>query len=171
MCRFKGYPRSLKTKSIQGEQEWTIANNLYARTDLPSESPVADEVVRIDQETAICQPSGDVEMSEKTEESQTPVYRLGDNGPVGVPTGLIFIRFDKATSLDERREQLEELGFEVANEADTAEGGWVRHKSGSCEASLSNAARLHEVEGVRVVEPQFLLPRQSKSSRGPMGRP
>lgn len=170
MSRFKGYPRTVKSLSTNGNQEWTIVDELYARRDLPSERRLANEVQRVDQSTSIFQTCNDVAMSEETEESQTPVYRSGKDGPVGVPTGLIFIRFGTDTPLQSRRDQLKELGYEIAKGAAVTEGGWVRHNSGFCEASLSNSAKLHEIDGVCVVEPQFLMSRQSKSSRGPMQR-
>jgi hypothetical protein len=44
----------------------------------------------------------------------TPVYPLGPNGPQGVPSGRVFIRFRSQVPVEGRRQELKACGFSIS---------------------------------------------------------
>jgi hypothetical protein len=86
-----------------------------------------------------------------------PVY-AAPNGPLAVPTGLIFVRFTEGTSAAERRAELERLGFELVQvPAYARHAAWVRPQYGDIAAALTRTADLAALPGVDSVEPQMLM--------------
>ena len=162
------FPRKLKSKRRDGDHEWQIVDGCSAQLGVAPDERVDDEVARVDQTTVICQrPVADPDNSPPID-NQVPVYQLGGNGPIAVPTGRIFVHFDKGTSLEEHRAQLEQLGFQIDELSQTSGAcGWIRHQSGCYRETLTRSATLHNLENLSTVEPQLLMARQSKTARPP----
>jgi hypothetical protein len=87
----------------------------------------------------------------------TPVYALRPNGPPAVPTGLVFVRFAERVAIDERRDQLAQAGYNVAEvPAYAPHAAWVRASHGGIATSLAGIAALAGIADVVSVEPQML---------------
>ncbi len=86
-----------------------------------------------------------------------PVYAAPD-GPLAVPTGLIFVRFAPGTPAEERRADLERLGFELMQvPAYARNAAWVRLRGGDIAEPLARIHELLALPGVENVEPQMLM--------------
>ncbi len=87
-----------------------------------------------------------------------PVYRLGPNGPQGVPSGRVFIRFRSQVPVEERRQELETCGFFVDERLSYApHAAWLQSKDGNIATALNGFAKLRALPDVVLVEPQMLM--------------
>lgn len=86
-----------------------------------------------------------------------PVYRRRPGGPVTVPTGRVLVRFAEGESVERRRPDLAEAGFEVEQSLGYApHTAWLRPTSGRVGDALRQLTDLGRLEGVENVEPQML---------------
>ncbi|MFZ1745686.1 MAG: hypothetical protein WAU17_07180 [Nitrospirales bacterium] len=98
----------------------------------------------------------------------TPVYRLEPNGPQGVPSGNVFIRFRSRVSVEGRRQELEACGFSIRESLSYApHAAWLRSQDGNIATALNGIAKLRDLNDVELVEPQMLMRRVRRSSDGP----
>jgi hypothetical protein len=87
-----------------------------------------------------------------------PVYQLLPNGPLAVPTGLVFVRFDEAISLKEKTPVISRTGYRIDQVLSYApHAGWLRAESDSISDALRGIDRLEALENVANVEPQVLM--------------
>jgi hypothetical protein len=87
-----------------------------------------------------------------------PVYALAPNGPLAVPTGLIFARFADGVAADSRRDDLRRLGYDVVEVPSYApNAAWLRAQSGEIADALAGAPALEALPDVEAVEPQMLM--------------
>jgi hypothetical protein len=87
-----------------------------------------------------------------------PVYRLGADGPLAVPTGLVFARFAEGVPVESRREALERAGYEVVEIPSYApHAAWLRARSGEIADALAATAALEKLPDMEGVEPQMLM--------------
>lgn len=94
----------------------------------------------------------------------TPVYQVTPRGPLAVPTGRIFIRCSPHIRLEERRNDLAALGYELIETLSYApHTGWVHSATGDMASSLKNFHQLKTIPGIVHAEPQLLMPRKSRS--------
>jgi hypothetical protein len=92
-----------------------------------------------------------------------PVYAT-DDGPLAVPTGLLFVRFTPSTRAADRRRSLEDAGFDVVQLPGYAPHAcWVRPRAGGIAAALHGVTRLAALPGVEHVEPQLLTARGART--------
>jgi len=90
----------------------------------------------------------------------TPVYRLGPNGPQGVPSGRVFIRFRSQVSVEGRRQELEACGFFISEPLSYApHAAWLQSKDGNIATALNGFAKLRALQDVVLVEPQMFMRR------------
>jgi hypothetical protein len=90
----------------------------------------------------------------------TAVYRAGEGGPVGVPTGEVFVRFAAGTRAANHRSALAAAGFEIKEvPAYAPHAAWVRARSHDAAEALAGLGRLAALPGVENVEPQLLSAR------------
>lgn len=90
----------------------------------------------------------------------TPVYRLGPNGPQGVPSGRVFIRFQSQVPVEGRRQGLEACGFFISEPLSYApHAAWLQSMDGNIATALNGFAKLRTLEDVVLVEPQMLMRR------------
>ena len=90
----------------------------------------------------------------------TPVYRLGSNGPQGVPSGRVFIRFRSQVSVEGQRQELEACGFFISEPLSYApHAAWLQSMDGNIATALNRFAKLRTLQDVVLVEPQMLMRR------------
>ncbi|GJL70584.1 MAG: hypothetical protein NPIRA06_32190 [Nitrospirales bacterium] len=94
----------------------------------------------------------------------TPVYRLEPNGPQGVPSGRVFIRFQSHVSVEGRREELEACGFLIRESLSYApHAAWLQSQDGNIATALHGMAKLRDLNDIELVEPQMLMRRMQRS--------
>lgn len=99
----------------------------------------------------------------------TPVYRLEPNGPQGVPSGNVFIRFRPQVSVEGRQPEIEACGFSIRESLSYApHAAWLRSQDGNIATALNGIAKLRDLNDVELVEPQMLMRRVQRSSNGPL---
>ena len=92
-----------------------------------------------------------------------PVYSVGEDGPIAVPTGRVFVRLEEGLRAEERRPQLLAAGFEIEQVPSYApHAAWLRPREGGVAAALHGLAALERVPGVVHVEPQLLRERAAR---------
>ncbi len=90
----------------------------------------------------------------------TPVYRLGPNGPQGVPSGRVLIRFRSQVPVEGRRQELETCGFFISEPLSYApHAAWLRSMDGNIATALNRFAKLRTLQDVVLVEPQMFMRR------------
>ena len=95
----------------------------------------------------------------------TPVYRLEPNGPQGVPSGHVFIRFRSQVSAEERRQELNACGFFIRESLSYApQAAWLQSMDGNIATALHGFAKLRDLNDVVLVEPQMLMRRMKRAS-------
>lgn len=88
----------------------------------------------------------------------SPVYELGLNGPLAVPTGLVFVRFVEGVAVDSRSEAINHAGYKVVQNLFYApQAAWLRACSGEIADALARIPRLEAIPDVENVEPQMLM--------------
>lgn len=94
----------------------------------------------------------------------TPVYRLEPNGPQGVPTGNVFIRFRSQVPVDGRRQELGACGFSIRESLSYApQAAWLQSRDGNIATALHGIAKLRNLTDIELVEPQMLMRRVQRS--------
>lgn len=92
-----------------------------------------------------------------------PVYRLLPDGPLLVPTGLVFVRFKEGVPAEDRRRQIAEAGFAVDSIPPYApHGAWLKPADGEVSSALSGIGALEALPDMVNVEPQLLGPRAQR---------
>lgn len=95
----------------------------------------------------------------------TPVYSSGDDGPLAVPTGRVFVRLARGLSPSTRRAKFEAAGFAIEQSLSYApNAAWIRPIRGGIAHALSAPAlrALRAIPGVEHIEPQLLMSRDFK---------
>jgi hypothetical protein len=92
-----------------------------------------------------------------------PVYELHPGGSVGVPTGLVFIRFADSERVESRRGDLTLAGYDVERLLSYApNAAWLRHRSGRIEDGLRGMDALRRIDGVENVEAELKTVRRAR---------
>ena len=87
-----------------------------------------------------------------------PVYRVGTHGPLAIPTGKVFVRFEEQTEVTEREEDIERAGFKVSQILSYALiACCVEPNSGEIADAIGRFGELKQISGVAAVEPQMLM--------------
>ncbi len=95
----------------------------------------------------------------------TPVYRLEPNGPQGVPSGKVFIRFQSQVPVEGRQQELEACGFSIRESLSYApHAAWLRSRDGNIATALNDIAKLRDLNDIELVEPQMLMRRVQRLS-------
>jgi hypothetical protein len=93
----------------------------------------------------------------------TPVYRLGSNGPQGVPTGRVLIRFQSGVPVEGRRQELKACGFSILETLSYApHAAWLQALDGNIAAALNGFEELRALRDVALVDPQMLMRRMER---------
>lgn len=97
----------------------------------------------------------------------TPVYRLQPNGPQGVPSGNVFIRFRSQVPAEDRQPDIEACGFFIHESLSYApHAAWLRSQGRNIATALNGIAKLRDVHDMELVEPQMFMIRVQRSSNG-----
>jgi hypothetical protein len=92
-----------------------------------------------------------------------PVYSAGPEGPLAVPTGLVFVRLKENVRPGARRAQFAKAGFRIDRTlAYAPNAALLRASRGGVESALAGLEALRKVADVEHVEPQVLLERALK---------
>ena len=94
-----------------------------------------------------------------------PVYGSGEEGPVAVPTGRVFIRLQEGLRPNDKLADFAAAGFEIERTVSYAPHAvWLRPTEGGVARALNGIAQLEAIPDVAHVEPQMLLERTLKQS-------
>ena len=96
-------------------------------------------------------------------EETGPVYSVGKDGPLAVPTGRVFVRLAQGVRPADRREHFAKAGFEVERTLSYApNAAWLHATDGDVGQALAGIATLEKLPDVVHVEPQMLLERAQR---------
>lgn len=95
------------------------------------------------------------------------VYALTAEEPPAVPTGRIFVTFERASDDEDDDARLEDTAYEVESRVPYAPGSaWVVARDGSIATALGNLEALSKISGVVSLEPQMLRPASRRAGGG-----
>lgn len=158
---FADYPLCLKASTtrpdhlyVRDKGHFAVHGTLEFRFDLPViwESP----------EDRVCVYEGRADAGDATPDRQwlRPVYRLPPKGPLLVPTGSVFARFELGTVAEEKREEITKCGFCIASLVPHAPHCvWLQSEDELASTALSRISDIEAIGGVMNIEPQLLGPR------------
>ena len=116
-----------------------------------------------DEDICVCRAEPGSEIESHDTGGFGPVYRIGQGGPLAVPTGRVFVRFEERTTLVSRRPEIERAGFVIQQPLSYApQAGWLLPQSGRIADALQHFPKLTKLAGVLSVEPQLLMQRQTR---------
>lgn len=142
-------PRSVPVSSSQPDLRYQLADDLVAVQDGAGDLV---SVRRVEPEQAGRDATG-----------LAPVYRRVPGGDLVVPTGRLHVRFDEGDLVENHREDLRGVGYEVDSVPPYApHAAWVRAVTGSLTEALRDMGRLGGLPAVRHVEPQMLGKRATR---------
>jgi hypothetical protein len=138
---------------------YILANNYYAVFGALPDGVHDVEFRMPDDEITVCRGVPPHELTELMGKQVCAVYRVGQSGPLAVPTGQVFVRFEDNTLLRDRAEEIASAGFTIRQVLSYApQAGWVHPTSGYVQDALQGYSRLEQIAGVHAVEPQMLTP-------------
>jgi hypothetical protein len=146
------FPEEITVSTDGGTVRYERVDDCYATRGAPPGASVLATLE--DDQLKVCR--GNIE---DTTSVGTAVYRLGKSGPLAVPTGRVFVRFEESTALDSHRHEIERAGFQIESPLSWApQAGWVRPVSRTVHEALLSFHHLEQIPGVERVEPQMLSP-------------
>jgi hypothetical protein len=153
---FSNYPRQLSRSQKQSPGPFLLNEGYHAVHGRKPGSPAAGALFEL-QGGEIAVYRGEPAAGGGDERQVGPVYALPD-GPLAVPTGLVFVRFKAGTSATAQREEIEQSGYEIVQIPGYApHAAWVRSRNGDIAASLQGVRSLEALPDVEHVEPQMLM--------------
>jgi hypothetical protein len=158
------FPREFSVETAPQATHYTLADDYYVvsgagvgQTDLDVEFHIEEG------DLTVCRKRHDQTSFPPTTTAVGPVYRLGEHGPLAIPTGKVFVRFAEQTKLEDRQEDVERAGFRVKQILSYApQAGWVEPRSGEIVDAISRFEELKHIPGVTAVEPQMLMESQRR---------
>lgn len=150
------YPRELRVQTPEGEAVYGLLEDRHiVHGGKPPQGGSSVEVSFQKRGIKVVDgPWPDDAVPERT----TACYRLLPEGPLAVPTGLLFVRMPDGRPLESGRDDFENLGYRICEVLSFAQhAGWITHLSGDVAFSLAGIEKLAEVPGVQRVEPQMLI--------------
>ena len=98
-----------------------------------------------------------------TGDDAIPVYSAGADGPLAVPTGRLFVRFNEGIKPADHTAALRKLGFTIEKTLSYApSAAWVAPVAGNATAALEHLEALEKLPDVAHVEPQMIMQRSEK---------
>jgi hypothetical protein len=159
---FQKYPRTVRFDKERADQVFVQTPNYYA---LQGDQPAPDqaEAIRLSDRVTILpgKPEGSAGASHPAGGASltiTPVYRLGANGPLAVPTGLVFLRLGQERRIEDYADGIALAGYRIARKLDYApNSGWLESATGSIADALRRIDELESLPHVENVAPQMLM--------------
>lgn len=151
-------PRQLPAGRQSSAPVYFLKNGYYAAHGLPPDTPTPGAAFVLDRgQIAVFPRDAAAPDTGPPKPTLGPVYAAAD-GPLAVPTGLLFVRFKEGTLADDRRDDLERAGFAVVKVPRSApHAAWVRARKGGIATSLARMSVLAAMPDVENVEPQMLM--------------
>ena len=158
---FSEYPPQVRVSTERSDLFYVQAPGYYAVHNRKPNAP-APKAVLLFKEGSIAVFKG--EPDEEEIPLLSPVYRLGQDGPLAVPTGLIFIRFREETQAETRQEEINQAGYKIVQTLSYAlNAAWLEARSGSFAEALRKVHLLENITAVENVEPQMLRQKVQRS--------
>jgi len=154
------FPEELIFQTAGGTMRFVLApENTAIHMGPATAEPLEGELFRLAPDIVVCQKQLTEINRLMPKAVATGVYRTGENGPLAVPTGLVFVRLSSDQDLQARSPDLAAAGFEIDKISSAGKNaGWVRHVSGQIDQSLQDFPALSQLADAVVVEPQMLMP-------------
>lgn len=158
---FPKYPQQLRVSTAHPDARYVRKFGCYAVHGRQPDVPAPGAVLLLNEgDVAIFSGESDETGTVSIAGNLSPVYALHPNGPLAVPTGLIFVRFAQRISVESRREEIHRAGYEVAEDLFYApHAAWLRILSGDIADALAGIPVLEAMPDVENVEPQMLTER------------
>lgn len=101
---------------------------------------------------------------EKIEGAICAVYKVDGTGSPAVPTGSVLVRLADGERIDEFRDELEAVGYQLESDLSYApQAGWVRPKSGRIADSIRDLQGLKKLPRVVHCELQMVQVAEKKN--------
>jgi hypothetical protein len=156
---FSSYPKKIKASTQHADRYYVLQEGLYAvHGEIPTECK-AHVVNSIEEgKVVICKGYPDELPASVDRNTLTPVYALGANGPLAVPTGLILIRYTDNTVAVSRKQEIKSIGYIIDQQpAYAPQALWLKAANSDIAWALNNASQLEAHTDVVNVEPQMLM--------------
>jgi len=155
-------PREFTVKTTPQSTHYILADDYYVVSGAGAGRGDPNvEFYLEEEELAVCRrPRGETTLASPTT-AIGPVYRIGETGPLAVPTGKVFVRFAEHATFEDHRKEIEEAGFEISQILPYApHASWVEPSSRKIADAISGFNALQQIPGVEIVEPQMLMERR-----------
>lgn len=99
----------------------------------------------------------------QTATDDLPVYSAGENGPLAIATGRLFVRLNDGQNPEDFRDQFASAGLEIERVlAYAPSAAWLKPSSGGAVEALGLVPTLESLPEVALVEPQLLIQKSFK---------
>lgn len=155
------FPRTFSVDTKPQATRYVMADGFYAVRGLANATGEPDAVFHLEEEgLTVLRKQEEAALPERR---SRPVYRVGEHGPLAVPSGRVFVRFAEGQSLDRHRAEIENAGFRTVETLSYApQAGWVEPTSGDPADAISQFEKLGHISGIEAVEPQMLMERRAR---------
>ena len=155
---FSAFPERIRASSKRPDLLYYRVPEHYAiQGPLPAQLVQSILLHFSGQSIAVCGGAPDLQLMQNKSVSITPVYALEPNGPLAVPTGLVFVRFKEGINAETQDQALASAGYTITDIPPYAtHTAWVRHQSEDIAAALTHLSSLETLSDVVNVEPQML---------------
>lgn len=159
-----GFPPDFSVQTVPSPTRYVLADGYFAVPDAVAAAAHLDIEFRLEEDgLCVCRGVPGTELAAFPSGDLTPVYRIGQLGPLAVPTGRVFVRFEEHTPLSSRREEIQRAGFVIQQPLSYApQAGWVTPQSRQIADALVRFPNLTQLAGVQAVEPQMLMRSQHR---------
>ena len=153
------FPREFSVETAPQPTRYTLAGDYYVVSHAGAVQTDLDVEFHLEEDNlTVCRKRQGDTIPVSLTSRAGPVYRLGEHGPLAVPTGKVFLRFEEQTSFEDHREEIERYGFEIDQIlAYALHAGWVEPSSHKIADAISRFEELKQIRGVEAVEPQMLM--------------
>lgn len=156
---FSHFPLNMTVEADGGARQYIRERDCFAIHG-PVPSPLISSVLYSfgDPAISVCRGAASALSTLPADLTITPVYRLGRNGPQGVPSGRVFIRFKDTVQVKERQQELTACGYFISETLSYApHAAWLQSMDGNIATALCAFAKLRTLRDVVWVEPQMFM--------------
>jgi hypothetical protein len=155
---FSKYPSHIRANMTSSAPLYVRKSDYYAVHPWPPGRAAEDAALLLDDGTiAVFQGEPDEVAAAAQAGSLVPVYGLEPSGLPAVPTGQVFIRFAEGIKAEERRQEINQAGYEIVESLSYApQAAWLRARSDDIADALAEISKLEQLPDVENVEPQML---------------
>jgi len=155
---FSKYPSQIRANMSSTAPLYVRKSDYYAIHQRPPGSPAPDAILLLDDGAiAVFQGEPDEVAAASQAGSLVPVYGLQPSGLPAIPTGQVFIRFAEGVKAEDRRQEINQAGYEIVESLVYApHAAWLRAQSGDIADALAGIPKLEQLPAVENVEPQML---------------